>query len=305
MKLNSRKADLDISEAISEWLRLTSSYPQSLSPTTKQISSSFQSMLNKICTVAFEAGQTVMRYYKSVSIKSGIKPDGTIVTEADFASEKVIISLLKSSSSDIPIVSEESSIQAQIDNDISTGTFWLVDPLDGTEVFMRKRDQFAVNIGLVKDHKPVLGVVYFPVRDIMYSGVSGIHSKLQMNVTRTGNYESTQIKTRSYRKGGEIVALLDSRPSHSLELDILLRKVKISKTIVDYDSPKLFGVATGEIDLSTISRSFEWDTSAAHAILKGAGGNIIDASGRELQYGKPGFKNPILVAHGGITELAS
>jgi 3'(2'), 5'-bisphosphate nucleotidase len=79
------------------------------------------------------------------------------------------------------------------------------------------------------------------------------------------------------------------------------RKVKISKKLTHKNTHKLCGVTVGEIDVSTITRSFEWDTAAGHAILKGACGNVVDTSGRDLHYSKPGFLNPTLIAYGRIS----
>lgn len=267
-----------------------------------------QSILTKLCLVACEAGRIIMKYYEIDWVGSRIKHDGTPVTEADMESEKVIISFLKSFSPDIPIISEEqmnAQPRIQAFDGISTGTrtFWLVDPLDGTETFMRKRDRFTINIGLVQNSRPVLGVVYFPARDLLYSGISGLRAQMQSNASRRINQGGpVQIMTSSLSKGNRIIALIDSRSSDVSNLDNMLRKVKITKRLVDSNIHKLCGVATGEIDVSTIIKSFEWDTAAGHAILKGAGGNIIDSSGRELRYGKPEFKNPNLIAHGGVFE---
>jgi len=247
-----------------------------------------QSILTKLCLVACEAGRIIIKYYEMDWVSSRIKYDGTPVTEADIESEKMITSLLKSFSPDIPIISEEQAnaqprIQA-FDDGISTDTrtFWLVDPLDGTETFMRKRDRFTINIGLVQNARPVLGVVYFPARDLLYSGISGLQAQMQSNASRRiSQGRPVQIMTSSLSKGDRIIALIDSRTSEVSNLDIMLRKVKITKRLVDSNIHKLCGVATGEIDVSTIIKSFEWDTAAGHAILKGAGGNIIDSSGRE------------------------
>jgi len=131
-----------------------------------------------------------MRYYEMDRVKSKIKYDGTPVTEADIKSERMIISSLKSFSPHIPIISEEqANVQSSTrglynGNGTETRTFWLVDPLDGTEAFMRKEDRFTINIGLIQNSKPVLGVIYFPVRDILYSGISGIRAELQPNASR-------------------------------------------------------------------------------------------------------------------------
>jgi 3'(2'), 5'-bisphosphate nucleotidase len=268
----------------------------------------FQSMLTKLRTVACRAGRTIMRYYEMDRVRSKIKYDGTPVTEADIESERMIISSLKSFSPHIPIISEEqANVQSSTRrlynrNGTETRTFWLVDPLDGTEAFMRKEDRFTINIGLVQNSKPVLGVVYFPVRDMLYSGISGLRAELQPNASRKVKCKPLQIKTSSCSKGDSLVALADSRISDTSKLDVLLRKVKISNRLVKNNSHKLCGVAIGDIDVSTIMRSFEWDTAAGHAILKGAGGNIIDSNGSELRYGKPEFKNPSLIAHGRIFE---
>jgi 3'(2'), 5'-bisphosphate nucleotidase len=270
-----------------------------------------QSILAKLCPVVCEAGRIIMKYYEMDWVGRRIKHDGTPVTDADIASEKMIVSFLKSFSPDIPIISEEqtnsqSRIQA-FDDRISNGTrtFWLVDPLDGTETFIQKQDRFTINIGLVQDAKPVLGVVYFPARDLLYSGISGLRAHMQSNASRRINQgKPVQIMTSSFSKGNRIIALIDSRTSDASNLANMLGKVKITNRLVDSNIHKICGVATGEIDVSTIIKSFEWDTAAGHAILEGPGGKIIDSRGRELRYGKPEFKNPTLIAYGGVFEAS-
>ena len=270
-----------------------------------------QEILAKLCPAACEAGRIIMKYYEMDWINSRIKHDGTPVTDADIESEKMIISFLKKISPDIPIISEEqSNVQSRMQEfedgiGSDTRTFWLVDPLDGTETFMRKKDRFTINIGLVQDTQPVLGVVYFPARDLLYSGISGLSAQIQPNVSRRLKGRPRQIMTSSISKGDITVALIDSRSSGVSNLDSMLRKLKASKRVEDSNIHKLCGVATGEIDVSTIMKSFEWDTAAGHAILKGAGGNLIESNGRELHYGKPEFKNPNLIAHGRVFEESS
>lgn len=265
-----------------------------------------QSILMKLCSVALRAGARIMEYYNKPEIKNELKHDGTLVTEADLESERIIISFLKLLSPNIPIISEEQvsgdPILHQLHNDSKTETFWLVDPLDGTEGFIRKKVRFSVNIGLVQNNKPMLGVIYFPVNDILYSGITGFRSYMLQNASRDVRCEHVQIRTRTREKGEGLVALLDPRIPYSLELKTMLHKVKVSTRVVDSDSHRLCRVSTGEIDIATIPRSFEWDTIAGHAVLKGAGGSLINFDGTELQYGKPGFNNPCLMAHGRILD---
>src|SRR5919106_452805 len=240
----------------------------------------FQSILNGLHTVVCRAESTIMKYYKMEEVKSRIKYDGTSVTEADIKSERMIISALKSFNPQIPIISEEqTNVQLRrgglYDGDDSeTRTFWLVDPLDGTEAFMPKEDRFTINIGLIQNSKPVLGVIYFPARDMLYSGISGLQAQLQPNASRNDKFKTVQVKTRSCSDRDQLIALLDSDISDISKPDILLRKMKISKRLMGKNTHKLCGVATGEIDASTITKSFEWDTAAGRAILKGVGGNV-------------------------------
>jgi 3'(2'), 5'-bisphosphate nucleotidase len=269
-----------------------------------------QSILTKLCSVACRAGERIMEYYGKSEIKSELKHDGTVVTEADKESERIIISFLKSLTPDIPIISEEQvSGDPRLDelpNDSETKTFfWLIDPLDGTEGFIRKKVRFSVNIGLVRNNKPMLGVIYFPVSDILYTGITGFRSYMLQNASRDVRCEHVQIRTRTCEKGEGLVALFDPRIPYSSELKMMLHKVKISRIVVDTDCHRLCRVSMGEIDIATISRSFEWDTIAGHAILKGAGGSLVNFEGTELQYGKPGFNNPCLMAHGRILDYGS
>jgi 3'(2'), 5'-bisphosphate nucleotidase len=214
---------------------------------------------------------------------------------------------LKLLTPDIPVISEEQVSEDprldELHNDSKTETFfWLIDPLDGTEELIQKKVRFSVNIGLVRNNKPMLGVVYFPVSDILYTGITGFRSYMLQNASRDVRCEHVQIRTRTCRKGEGLVALFDPRILCSLELKILLHKVKISRRVVDTDSHRLCRVSTGEIDIATIPGSFEWDTIAGHAVLKGAGGSLINFDGTKLQYGKPGFNNPCLMAHGRILD---
>lgn len=268
----------------------------------------FQSVLNNLHRIVCRAGSIVMKFYGMKEIKTKIKYDGTPVTEADTESERIIISSLKSFNPQIPIISEEqSNLQLRMSglyngNEYESRTFWLVDPLDGTEAFMRKENRFTINIGLVRNSKPILGAVFFPARDILYSGISGLQAQLLFDASKTNRFNPVQINTWSCKNGDQVLALLDSGISETLKLDILRRMVKMPNTSINEYPHKLCGVATGELNISTVTRSFEWDTAAGHAILKGAGGNIVDIHGRELSYGKREFKNPTLIAHGRVSN---
>src|SRR5690242_7364207 len=123
-------------------------------------------LLPSIRTIAREAGQVILRYYLD-TIDVTTKSDGTPVTAADHAAEAVILPALHHLTPDIPVISEEQFAAGKAPE--AKGTFWLVDPLDGTSSFVDRTDEFTVNIGLIKDGEPVLGVIYVPVSGDLYA----------------------------------------------------------------------------------------------------------------------------------------
>ena len=131
-----------------------------------------KTLLDAIAVIAREAGEVILPYYREEIVVDD-KQDGSPVTAADRAADALIVPALRALTPNIPVVSEE-SVEAGDIPDVSGGVFWLVDPLDGTKEFINKRDDFTVNIGLISNGKPVLGVLLTPVDGVLSAGALGL-----------------------------------------------------------------------------------------------------------------------------------
>ena len=150
-------------------------------------------LLEPVCNIARDAGVAIMDIY-ATNFSSERKADGSLVTKADTAAETIILSALASLTPDIPIVSEERSAIGDFP-DITGGTFWSVDPLDGTREFVKRNDEFTVNIGLIIDLKPVLGVLYAPALDILFFGAGFGSAKRVINSNKYSDIKCRKIPT--------------------------------------------------------------------------------------------------------------
>ncbi len=245
-------------------------------------------MLEDIIRLARAAGEEVLAVYAEDG-EARIKADGSPVTEADHRAEKLICAGLAELSPDVPVFAEEGCPQDAAAPD--RGSFWLVDPLDGTKEFISRNGEFTVNIGLIEDGNPVLGVVLAPAMGRIFAADS-----TAALVEDSGGRRALSARTAP----AEGMTLVSSR-SHG-DPEALARFTAgrtIANSIAAGSSLKFCLVASGEADLyPRFGRTMEWDTAAGDAILRAAGGLVTDLDGRPLKYGKPGFENPAFVASG-------
>ena len=220
------------------------------------------------------------------------KSDRSPVTEADRLAERVIVAGLRDAFPLIPVIAEE-EVSAGIAPDPGPGAFWLVDPLDGTREFAAGTDDFTVNIGLVRDRRPVLGVVAAPAYGELFGGiVGGVAWKRDASGERS-------IATRVVPEAG--LAVLASRHyANDPRLGEFLRGRAVASVANLGSAVKFLRVAEGVADLyPRFGRTMEWDTAAPQAVLEAAGGSIRRLDDMEvLGYGKPGFENPAFVCIG-------
>ena len=163
--------------------------------------------------------------------------------------------------------------------------FWLVDPLDGTKEFIKKSDEFTVNIALIQQGQPVLGVVYAPALDVLYSGATGIEA------TKQTQEKKSVIATKNLK--GNSWTLVGSRSHRGKEMDKYLNAFEDYEFISKGSSLKLCMVAEGSADLyPRLGPTSEWDTAAAHAVVEAAGGVVTDGRGEVLRYNKENILNP-------------
>jgi 3'(2'), 5'-bisphosphate nucleotidase len=248
-------------------------------------------LLERAVSIAHAAGAAIMPYYqRGVAVRE--KADASPVTAADEAADELITRALRNLTPAIPVVSEESA--AQFAGQAPGRTFWLVDPLDGTKEFIHQRDEFTVNIALIEDGAPVLGVVYLPARGETYAGAGGCGAEM---IDRDGR---RPIRCRPLPRTGAIVAVSRSHGDHAADA-ALLGRVRVAGQVQAGSALKFCLVARGDADLyPRAGRTMEWDTAAGQAVLAAAGGSVVDRSGGPLTYGKPGFENPSFLARGAL-----
>jgi len=247
-------------------------------------------LLEGVIRIATEAGGLIMDIYQG---EQGyvLKKDGSPVTLADELANAFILQELALLSPEVPIISEESSpLKTQFS---SSEPFWLVDPLDGTKEFISKNGEFTVNIALIKDKSPYLGVVFAPALQTLYAGVVGQGALM---------IDSAGIrKTIRCRNIPERADILISRSHTNAELNHSIYQ-QLSKHFALKpcgSSLKFCLIATGQGDIyPRFGRTMEWDTAAAQAILCAAGGTVTTLDGKQLAYGKDGLENPHFIARG-------
>ena len=251
-------------------------------------------IVNQMCSAALSAGAEIMDVYASDNVSVETKVDNSPVTRADKIADKVIRDILKSEYQDIPIVSEES----HGDLNLSMGDiYFLVDPLDGTKEFIKKTGEFTVNIALILNAKAELGVVYVPATgELYYRDLNGTsYLKKGMNADQIPT-DPIEISCRPADL--ENLSVVKSVSHSTPETEAYISNYAPKRSESAGSSLKFGLIARGIADLyPRLGRTMEWDTGAAHAVLKGAGGNVrrLDTL-EELSYGKPGMDNPFFVA---------
>ena len=250
-------------------------------------------LLQAVEAIARDAGAAIMEVYASDFAVLG-KPDASPLTEADLRAEAIITPALLALLPGVPVVAEEAHAQGGCDAAAGQGgaAFWLVDPLDGTREFVARNGEFTVNIALVRDGEPVLGVVYAPALGRLYAGESGRGAWLddgggrrQICCRRVPAEGLTVATSRVHGDRAAVAALLQGQP--------------VAQHLSAGSSLKFGLLASGLADVyPRYGRTMEWDTAAGHAVLAAAGGAVCDTAGQALRYGKPGFENPHFIARG-------
>ena len=230
-------------------------------------------LITGITPLARDAGAEIMTYYKG-DFDVRTKSDASPVTIADEAAEAIIIAGLSHLTPDIPVIAEEAAAAGKF-ADVSAGRFWLVDPLDGTKEFVNNRAEFTVNIALIDNQQPVLGVVYAPALGVFYSAAGPGTATAQR-----GSAPAHPISARQMPATGAIVTV--SRSHSDMEIIKELMDVhSIEDTKISGSSIKFCLVAEGIADIyPRYGPTHEWDTAAGHAVLAAAGGSVRSLDSR-------------------------
>jgi 3'(2'), 5'-bisphosphate nucleotidase len=252
-------------------------------------------------TLALDAGREIMEVYGQASFDVEMKDDSTPVTEADLRADRVISEGLRAAFPDIPVVTEEQ----QASHDLAADVFILVDPLDGTKEFVKRRGDFTVNIALIEHGVPTRGVVYAPARArLFYTDAEGrtVEEGGPHQVEQAGALTPLKVSTPD----PAALVVVASKSHRDQATDDYIARYPVADFRSAGSSLKFCLLAAGEADLyPRLGRTMEWDTAAGHAVLAGAGGRVARFDDHApLTYGKAGFENPHFIAHApGLTLL--
>ncbi|MFT6916274.1 MAG: 3'(2'), 5'-bisphosphate nucleotidase [Motiliproteus sp.] len=259
------------------------------------------SLLPHLMLIAREAGDVILNIYnRAEPLQIDQKSDNSPVTEADLAAHQLICASLARLTPEIPILSEESPDE-EIQDRLQWPRYWLVDPLDGTKEFIKRNGEFTVNIALIENHRPTLGVVYAPAIQTSYAGCV----RTQSTFKSQGKQRAVAFKTRSltpFRPLSLVVSRSHNDPRIDTYVEQLRQQMPVSVTPLG-SSLKLCLIAEGMADLHLrVGPTSEWDTAAAQAVLEAAGGLVCDLSGNPLEYNrKQSLINPDFMAAGDPT----
>jgi 3'(2'), 5'-bisphosphate nucleotidase len=250
-------------------------------------------LMQPLTDLVIQAGEAILAVNRR-GMKIDGKTDGSPVTEADLAADRIIGEGLARLVPELPALSEE---RVDLAKPPYEGSFFLIDPLDGTKEFVAGRGEFTVNLALVSNGTPLLGIIGAPALGLIWRGIVGRGAE-----RLTGNGAAAEpIRTRKLAKPGApwVVAVSRSHGDARTEAFIAGRPGAVRQAL---GSAVKFGrVAEGEVDIyPRLAPTCEWDVAAGHAIVSAAGGRITDAQGAELRFGKgsPGFIVPEFIAWG-------
>lgn len=255
-------------------------------------------MLEVLERAAVEAGRAILSVSPSCA-GTTIKPDQSPVTVADQMAEAIILSALYRSFPGVPVVAEEAVADGHVPN--IGNAFFLVDPLDGTKEYISQSTDYTVNIALVENGIPIIGVVYAPARQTGYTAYRGKASKFAV-AQDDSIRDRGDIRCRI--KGGSLTAVA-SRSHSNAQTEEFLRANSITSCLSVGSSLKFCLLAEGHADVyPRYGRTMEWDTAAGDAVLRAAGGHTSLVDGAPLTYGKTrqvsdcDFANPHFIAWG-------
>lgn len=252
-----------------------------------------RTLLDQVIELSVQAGQAILDVYNAEDgFNTTEKADSSPVTDADHAAHNLLLPALKQIDPDVPVLSEESSLP-DYETRAQWNTYWIIDPLDGTKEFIKRNGEFTVNIALIKNNVPVLGVVHVPVLGITYAGAANL------GAIRIDAGGETPISTRSLSENNDKPLTVVASRSHGSEAveNCMENLGKVFSEIQRQSmgsSLKLCLVAAGEADLyPRLAPTSEWDTAAAQAVVEAAGGVVLDADLAPLKYNtKADILNP-------------
>ena len=251
-------------------------------------------IIDQVVQLSIDAGDEILRHYHT-DVRVERKPNNSPVTVADKSANEIIVSGLQHITPSIPIASEELEMPEYSERSLWSH-YWLIDPLDGTNSFLRKDDEFTVNIALIKGKSAITGVVHSPVEKRTYWGIAGDGA-----YCKEGNDVRT-IRVREF--SGDFVRIIVPTTRGNKQADKFIANLQNNSFQCDVkhssSSIKFCRVAEGAVDIFPGFRpTSEWDTAAAQCVLESAGGKVVDFDGNSVIYNKTDLENPGFLAFGG------
>jgi len=241
--------------------------------------------IENLINTFLEAGK-IAKKISNRGVKITIKSDNSPVTDGDLAVDEILRKKIQDLTPAIPIISEE-TVNLNIQNKYKN--FWLIDPIDGTKEYIKKKDEYTLNAALIIDFKPVAGIIYAPAKD-----------RLFFSYGKNLAYETLNNKTiqlNCSKKSSDEIIGLETSNNTPIEILNIYKKYNVSKTVKMTSSLKFCILAAGEADIyAAQARAFEWDIAAGHTILVHAGGSMTTHDEKEFLYGKKNYKNLPIIA---------
>jgi 3'(2'), 5'-bisphosphate nucleotidase len=237
-----------------------------------------------------EVSKKILSIYEDKKFTSALKPDKSPVTEADYLSNGLITKFLETYTPDIPIISEESeAVPYKVRKNWER--LWILDPLDGTREFCNGTDEFTINLALIENNQPVVGIISIPYQGCLYVGIDSRGFFVFRNGKITKIITKVQKHRREVLRVGVSKSSLDSVTSDYI--DNLGRHAKIPLG----SSIKFVAIALDQIDCyPRCQQIMEWDTAAGHAIINSVGKKLVDLNTKkELKYNKESLINPFFI----------
>ena len=260
----------------------------------------YEDLIPVIRKLALEAGDKIMEIYQADDFDVKLKSDESPVTAADEAADAIISAGLRAAFPDVMLVTEEQSDTHTVKGD----TFLIVDPLDGTKEFIHRRGDFTVNIAMVEGGVPTRGVVYAPAKNRMFFTLADGKTVEEVGALDK-DVMGTLIPISVSNADNTALMVVASKSHRDQATDDYINKYAVNDMKSAGSSLKFCLIATGEADVyPRLGRTMEWDTAAGHAILLGAGGDVVRFDDQTpLKYGKADFANPFFIAFAPSVEL--
>ncbi len=252
--------------------------------------------LKEVVEIARNAGAAILEiYHQAEGVEIERKSDNSPLTIADKTANDIICAGLEKLALQYPIISEENkSIPYDVRKDYDY--YWLVDPLDGTKEFIKRNGEFTVNIALIHQQMPVMGIVYAPVLEEMYWASKGNGAFVEKDG------QVSQLNINAFTKADEGLKLVCSRSHLNEATETFINGFTKPELVATGSSLKFLIIASGNAHVyPRLAPTMEWDTGAAQIVLEEAGGKVIDEETSEaLKYNKENLLNPYFVAYGNM-----